>query len=138
MSKAFAFAGARLGYLIANSAVIDAMLLIRLPYHLSDLTQAAALTALAHQDALLADVAKISDSRDWLIGEIKALGLEVVPSDANFILFTGFTKAAADVWQSLVNAGVLIRDVGIPKHLRITVGTESENRAFIAALSKVM
>ena len=138
MSKAFAFAGARLGYLIANSAVIDAMLLIRLPYHLSDLTQAAALTALAHQNSLLADVAKISDSRDRLVKEIKALGLEVVPSDANFILFTGFKKAAADVWQSLVDAGVLIRDVGIPKHLRITVGTESENQAFIAALSKVI
>lgn len=138
MSKAFAFAGARLGYLIANSAVIEAMLLIRLPYHLSDLTQAAALTALAHQDVLLADVANISDSRDRLVKEIKALGLEVVPSDANFILFTGFKKAAADVWQSLVDAGVLIRDVGIPKHLRITVGTESENQAFIAALSKVI
>ena len=93
---------------------------------------------MAHQDSLLADVAKISDSRDRLVKEIQALGLEVVPSDANFILFTGFKKAAADVWQSLVDAGVLIRDVGIPKHLRITVGTESENQAFIAALSKVI
>ena len=137
MSKAFAFAGARLGYLIANPAVVDAMLLIRLPYHLSDLTQAAASAALAHQESLLADVARISASRDSLMMELQKLGFAVIPSDANFILFTGFKKEASEVWRSLVELGVLIRDVGIPNYLRITVGTESENRALIEAISKV-
>jgi len=137
MSKAFAFAGARLGYMIADSAVIDAMLLIRLPYHLSDLTQAAAIAALTHQDSLLADVAKISSSRNALITELQKMGFTVVPSEANFILFTGFKKDASEIWRLLVEQGVLIRDVGIPNYLRITVGTESENRALITALSKV-
>lgn len=137
MSKAFAFAGARLGYMIADRAVVDAMLLIRLPYHLSELTQAAASAALAHQDSLLADVARISASRDSLITELQQMGFTVIPSDANFILFTGFKSEASQVWRSLVELGVLIRDVGIPNYLRITVGTESENRALIEALGKV-
>ena len=137
MSKAFAFAGARLGYMIADRAVVDAMLLIRLPYHLSELTQAAASAALAHQDSLLADVARISASRDSLITELQQMGFTVIPSDANFILFTGFKSEASQVWRSLVELGVLIRDVGIPNYLRITVGTESENRALIEALGEV-
>lgn len=137
MSKAFAFAGARLGYMIANPTIIDAMLLIRLPYHLSDLTQAAATTALKHQDSLLLDVKRISESRQSLVTELQGLGFTVIPSDANFILFTGFKEEATKIWISLVDAGVLIRDVGIPNHLRVTVGTESENRALIDALRKV-
>ena len=138
MSKAFAFAGARLGYLIADTSVIDAMLLIRLPYHLSDLTQAAASAALANQKSLLADVVKISESRERLISHIRDLGLEVVPSDANFILFTGFKVSSPDLWRSLVDKGVLIRDVGIPGYLRITVGTDVENHAFIEALRQAL
>lgn len=137
MSKAFAFAGARLGYMIADSAVIDAMLLIRLPYHLSDLTQAAAIAALTHQDSLLVDVERISASRNSLITELQNMGFTVIPSEANFILFTGFKKEASEIWRSLVEQGVLIRDVGIPNYLRITVGTESENRALIEALGEV-
>ncbi|MFM8842921.1 MAG: histidinol-phosphate transaminase, partial [Actinomycetota bacterium] len=138
MSKAFAFAGARLGYLIADPAVVHAMLLIRLPYHLSDLTQAAAIAALNHQEALLVDVAQIRTSRDLLVKDLESLGMKVIPSDANFILFTGFSHETTDLWRSLVDAGILIRDVGIPKYLRITVGTESENRALIDALRKVL
>jgi histidinol-phosphate aminotransferase len=138
MSKAFAFAGARLGYLIADESVIGAMLLIRLPYHLSDLTQAAASAALANEKSLLAEVAKISESRVLLSAQIKELGLEVLPSDANFILFTGFTMSSPDLWRALVDKGVLIRDVGIPGYLRITVGTDAENQAFIQALRQVL
>lgn len=137
MSKAFAFAGARLGYMIANPTIIDAMLLIRLPYHLSDLTQAAAIAALKHQDSLLSDVERISKSRQSLATDLQGLGFTVIPSDANFILFTGFKEEATKVWSSLVDAGVLIRDVGIPNHLRVTVGTDSENRALIDALRNV-
>ena len=137
MSKAFAFAGARLGYMIANPTIIDAMLLIRLPYHLSDLTQAAAIAALKHQESLLSDVERISKSRQSLVTDLQGLGFTVIPSDANFILFTGFKEEATKVWSSLVDAGVLIRDVGIPNHLRVTVGTDSENRALIDALRNV-
>jgi histidinol-phosphate aminotransferase len=138
MSKAFAFAGARLGYLVAQPAVIDAMLLIRLPYHLSDLTQAAALAALKERTRLRQDVDQIKVARDGVAAELRALGLNVLHSDANFLLFTGFTKSAQEMWSSLVDKGVLIRDVGIPGHLRVTIGTTVENRAFVSALSSIL
>ena len=89
MSKAFAFAGARVGYLIADSDVVDAMRLVRLPYHLSALTQAAATAALAHHDTMLATVAAIREQRDRLVEELTGMGYEVSPSLANFVLFSG-------------------------------------------------
>ena len=138
MSKAFAFAGARLGYLIADPIIVDAMLLIRLPYHLSDLTQAAARAALRQQVRLNIDVERIKRSRDLLIQELHALGLRVYPSTANFLLFSGFKQSAADLWSELVKKDVLIRDVGITGHLRVTVGTEKENEAFISALKSAI
>lgn len=138
MSKAFAFAGARLGYLIANPKVIDAMHLVRLPYHLSALTQSAALAALRMRSELGRDVIGLRESRDLLAAELRNLGLSVWPSQANFLLFGGFKMPAADLWQALVARGVLIRDVGIAGHLRVTVGTRAENRAFLDALSELV
>lgn len=134
MSKAFAFAGARLGYLAANKLVIDALQLVRLPYHLSALTQAAAEVALDFQDELLAEVAKLASDRDALAKELVDLGLKVIPSDANFILFTGFKQSSNELWQKLLAEGVLIRDVGLASYLRVTIGNEAENQAFIKAL----
>jgi histidinol-phosphate aminotransferase len=136
MSKAFAFAGGRLGYLAAAPAVVDALQLVRLPYHLSLLTQAAARAALRHADATLASVAALVAERDRVAGELAGLGFDVVPSDANFILFGRFADAAAS-WRSYLDHGVLIRDVGIPEHLRVTVGTPDENDAFLAASKEV-
>ena len=138
MSKAFAFAGARLGYLIAQPAVIDAMLLIRLPYHLSDLTQAAALAALKERTRLRQDVEQIKVARDGVAAELRALGLNVLHSDANFLLFTGFTKSAQEIWNALVDKGVLIRDVGLLGYLRVTIGNEAENQLFISALKELI
>ncbi|HEV2345984.1 MAG TPA: histidinol-phosphate transaminase [Actinocrinis sp.] len=141
MSKAFAMAGARVGYLAADPAVIDALLLVRLPYHLSALTQAAARTALAHVDALLGTVNAVKAQRDRIVDELTALGLPVVPSDANFVAFgvsadgTGDAKA---VWQALLDRGVLVRDVGLPGMLRVTAGTPEETGAFLDALKEVV
>ncbi len=132
MSKAFAFAGGRLGYLAAAPAVVDALLLVRLPYHLSALTQAAARAALAHAEQTLASVARLAAERDRVAETLTGLGFRVVPSDANFILFGGFPDAPA-AWRSYLDSGVLIRDVGIEGHLRVTVGTPEENDAFLAA-----
>jgi histidinol-phosphate aminotransferase len=132
MSKAFAFAGGRLGYLAAAPAVVDALQLVRLPYHLASLTQAAARAALAHADATLASVARLAAERDRVAEALTTLGFQVVRSDANFILFGHFADAAA-AWKSYLDAGVLIRDVGIPHYLRVTVGTPEENDAFLAA-----
>ncbi|MCP2166316.1 histidinol-phosphate transaminase [Goodfellowiella coeruleoviolacea] len=136
MSKAFAFAGGRLGYLAAAPAVVDALQLVRLPYHLSRITQAAARAALRHADATLASVAALAAERDRVAAELAGLGFEVVPSDANFVLFGRFADTPA-TWRSYLDAGVLIRDVGIAGHLRVSIGTPEENDAFLAASKEV-
>ncbi|ALI26866.1 Histidinol-phosphate aminotransferase [Mycolicibacterium fortuitum] len=132
MSKAFAFAGGRLGYLAAAPAVIDALLLVRLPYHLSVLTQAAACAALRHADDTLGSVATLAAERDRVSAELTRLGYRVIPSDANFVLFGDFIDAPA-TWQRYLDKGILIRDVGIPGFLRTTIGLAEENDAFLAA-----
>lgn len=137
MSKAFAFAGARVGYLLADPAVIDALRLVRLPYHLSAFTQAAAEGALAHADALLANVDDIRIQRDRIVTELAAMGLDVYASDANFVLFGGLDNNEA-VWQALLERDVLIRNVGLPGTLRVTAGTKAETTAFLEALREVL
>jgi histidinol-phosphate aminotransferase len=140
MSKAFGFAGGRLGYLAADPAVVRAVQLVRLPYHLSSLTQAAARAALAHRAALLATVAAIKQQRDRIVATLRARGLEVAESDANFVLFRVGGSAGGDqetVWRALLDRGVLVRDVGLPGWLRVTAGTPQETDAFLTALESV-
>ncbi|KAA8969686.1 histidinol-phosphate transaminase [Mycobacterium sp.] len=136
MSKAFAFAGGRLGYLIATPAVIDAMLLVRLPYHLSCITQAAARAALRHADETLASVARLIAERRRVSAALSGLGFLVVPSDANFVLFGRFADAPA-AWQRYLEDGVLIRDVGIPGYLRATIGLAEENTVFLDVSARI-
>ncbi|MCF3938423.1 histidinol-phosphate transaminase [Gordonia tangerina] len=131
MSKAFAFAGGRLGYLAASPAIVDALQLVRLPYHLSVLTQVAARAALRHRDDTLAGVAAIIAERKRVAAELEAAGYRVIDSDANFLLFGPFRDAPAS-WQRYLDDGVLIRDVGIAGHLRVTIGLAAENDAFLA------
>lgn len=133
MSKAFALAGARVGYLAAAPAVIDALLLVRLPYHLSTLTQTAARVAVAHTTELLAAVGALRAERDDTVGWLRAHGLEVADSDANFVLFGRFPDRRA-VWQGLLDGGVLVREVGPPGWLRVTVGRPDEMDVFRGAL----
>jgi histidinol-phosphate aminotransferase len=137
MSKAFALAGARLGYLAADPAVVDALRLVRLPYHLSALTQAAARAALAHTGLLLSTVDAIKVQRDRIVTELTGLGLTIVPSDANFVLFGGLADSRG-VWRGLLDRGVLVRDVGLSGFLRVTAGTPSEVDAFLTALGDVL
>ena len=136
MSKAFAFAGGRLGYLVATPAVIDAMLLVRLPYHLSSVTQAAARAALRHADDTLGSVAILIAERERVTTALTRMGFRVIPSDANFVLFGQFANAAA-TWQRYLDAGILIRDVGIPSYLRATTGLADENDAFLKASAQI-
>ncbi len=136
MSKAFAFAGGRLGYLIATPAVIDAMLLVRLPYHLSAVTQAAARAALRHADDTLGSVAALIAERERVTKALSSMGFRVIPSDANFVLFGVFADAPV-TWQRYLDAGVLIRDVGIPGYLRATTGLSDENDAFLRASAQI-
>jgi histidinol-phosphate aminotransferase len=138
MSKAFAFAGARVGYLVANTDVVDAMFLVRLPYHLSALTQAAAEVALEYQGELLGTVATLIQSRKQVISDLETMGLSVCPSSANFIIFSGFKMEPSQLWRQLLDRGVLIRDVGLLGHLRMTIGNEAENQKFIKALKDIL
>jgi histidinol-phosphate aminotransferase len=136
MSKALAFAGVRVGYLAARPAVVEALQLVRLPYHLSSLTQAAARAALAQAPALLAQVDAIKVERDRLVSGLRELGLTVLDSDANFVLFGQF-KDEKVVWQALLDRGVLVRDVGLEGWLRVTAGTTEETDAFLTAIGSV-
>ncbi|MBC7592164.1 MAG: histidinol-phosphate transaminase [Salinibacterium sp.] len=137
MSKAFAFAGARLGYLAADPAVTDALRLVRLPYHLSALTQAAAVAALAHAPEMLAMVDDIKAQRDRMIDALPALGYRPLPSESNFVLFGGVADPHA-TFEALFEQGILIRDVGIAHHLRVTAGSEQETEIFLDALSSLV
>ena len=136
MSKAFAFAGGRLGYLMAAPAVIEAVLLVRLPYHLSVITQAAARAALRHADETLGSVATLVAERERVCTALHGMGFRVITSDANFVLFGEFADAPA-AWQRYLDDGVLIRDVGIPGYLRVTIGLNHENDAFLAASQRL-
>ncbi|GAA4667786.1 histidinol-phosphate transaminase [Streptomyces chumphonensis] len=140
MSKAFGAAGLRLGYLAADPAVVDAVQLVRLPYHLSAVTQATALAALEHTDTLLGYVERLKSERDRLVTELRAAGCEVTASDANFVQFGRFDGegGAHAVWQALLEHGVLVRDNGVPGRLRVTAGTPEENDAFLDAVRAVM
>jgi histidinol-phosphate aminotransferase len=137
MSKAFAMAGARIGYLAAAPEVIEKLLLVRLPYHLSAVTQAVARAALALAAEPLATVTVLRAERDGLVAWLRQRDLAVADSDANFVLFGEFDSRRA-VWQGLLDRGVLVREVGPPRWLRVTVGTPAEMAAFRAALDEVL
>ena len=137
MSKAFALAGARLGYLAAAPEVIDALRLVRLPYHLSAVTQATALAALRHRASLMSEVEEIKHQRDRIVKELDRLGLTPATSDSNFVFFTGL-RDPQRVWRGLLESGILVRDVGIPGSLRVTAGTEAETSAFLTRLEELL
>ena len=136
MSKAFAFAGARLGYLAADAGAIDALRLVRLPYHLSALTQAAAVAALGHSKLMLETVDDIKFQRDRIAISLAEMGFKVYRSEANFVLFHGVADSG-QAFNQILDLGVLVRNVGIPNTLRVTAGTESETSKFLEAVSTV-
>ena len=137
MSKAFALAGARVGYLAAAPEICDAIRVVRLPYHLSAVTQATAIAALRHAPELLSRVDDLRAERDETVGWLREQGLDVADSDANFALFGTFADRHA-VWQGLLDRGVLIRETGPDGWLRVSIGTAEEMQAFRRALTEVM
>ena len=137
MSKAFGAAGLRLGYLAASRELVDALRIVRLPYHLSALTQAAALAALSHREELMSQVASLRAERDALVAWLRERGLTAHDSDANFVLFGPFEDRDA-VWRSLLERGILIRVVGPEGYLRVSIGTPEEMDAFRTALAGVL
>jgi len=138
-SKAFALAGARIGYCLASPEVVDDLRRVRLPYHLSALTQAAGLIALRHKDDALAIVDRVRGERDRILEALPKLGVEAFPSDANFVLFRS-PKPTVDVWRGLLDRGVLVRDMTavVPECLRVTAGSTEEVDRFLSALGEVL
>jgi histidinol-phosphate aminotransferase len=136
MSKAFAFAGGRLGYLVAAPELVDALRLVRLPYHLSSPTQTIARVALEHADVMLGTVEVIKHQRDRIVDRLAELGARPVASDSNFVLFGGLRDEKA-TWQALLDEGVLVRDMGIAHHLRVTAGDPDETTAFLTAMTRL-
>ena len=132
MSKAFDFAGGRLGYFVADPAFVEAVMLVRLPYHLSVLSQIAAIVAIEHKEETLSTVAKLSAERERVVNRLEELGYYVVPSESNFVSFGRFADQHA-VWQGFLDRDVLIRDNGVPGLLRATIGLPQENDAFLSA-----
>ena len=136
MSKAFGMAGARLGYLAADGALVDALRVVRLPYHLSAVSQAVARAALAHTGELMAQIGSLRAERDATVAWLRERGFAVADSDANFALFGVFDEPRA-VWQGLLDRGVLIREVGPTGWLRVSIGSPQEMTAFKDALAEV-
>ena len=136
MSKAFAVAGLRVGYLATSPAMVEALKLVRLPYHLSSLTQAAARAALAHSGQLLSQVDAIKGERDRIVVRLRELGYTAADSDTNFVLFGQFADQKV-IWQQLLDRGVLVRDVGVAGWLRVTAGSRPETDAFLSAMETI-
>ncbi|SED88490.1 histidinol-phosphate transaminase [Ruania alba] len=136
MSKAFALAGARVGYLAAAPELIDCLRIVRLPYHLSAVTQTVARAALRHTGALQAQVAQLREERDACVTWLREQGFTVADTDANFALFGTFDDRHA-VWQGLLQKGVLIRETGPEGYLRVSIGTAEDMAAFRGALKEV-
>jgi histidinol-phosphate aminotransferase len=142
LSKAFALAGARIGYCLSAREVVQDLQRVRLPYHMSALTQAAGIAAVRHAPEALAILEAIRAQRDRIVGALGAVaGVTVYPSDANFVLFTPPPdRNTAEVWQALLDRGVLVRDLStvVPRALRVTAGTEDETTQFLDALTEVL
>jgi histidinol-phosphate aminotransferase len=139
-SKAFALAGARIGYVLASPVVVEDLERVRLPYHLSALTQAAGVVALRHADEAASELDAIRQERDRIVTTLGGIdGVTVHPSDANFVLFEPPGDAEA-VWQGLLDRGVLVRDLTavVPNALRVTAGTTHEVDLFLKSLEEVL
>ncbi len=137
MSKAFALAGGRVGYLAASPAIVDACRIVRLPYHLSAHSQAVARVALAHAGEMLERVDELRDTCQDIQHWLRRHGLEVIPSQANFCLFGRFADRHA-VWQALLDQGVLVRETGPEGFLRVSAGTPDEMHSFTEAMKLVL
>ena len=131
-----------MGYVIGPTWVIDNLRIASLPYHLDAFKQAATIAALGYTDEMELRVAQIKAERTRLHGAMASIDIEVWPSGSNFILFRPRVAHVKEIWQSMLNQGVLVRDcsswAGLEGCLRVTVGTEEENSAFLAALGNAV
>jgi histidinol-phosphate aminotransferase len=140
-SKVWSMAALRLGFCVAPPWVVTELEKVVLPYHLDVSTQLAGTTALRFRSEMEARVAFLVEDRERLFAALDDLdGVTVFPSGANFLLFR--VDGGHAIWEGLVKRGILVRDFsrwpGVEDCLRVTVGTEAENTAFLSALRDVL
>ncbi|ORU89735.1 MAG: histidinol-phosphate aminotransferase [Cycloclasticus sp. symbiont of Poecilosclerida sp. M] len=137
-------AGLRLGYLVGTKSMTDQLEKIRLPYNINIFTQLTARFAFDHSEVLQQQAEQLCEQREQMLKRLADLkGLSVFPSDANFILFSLVSAKAAQIFAALKEAGVLVKNMtgveGLPAQcLRVTVGTESQNKLFMDALENIL
>ena len=138
-SKAYGLAGLRLGYAIAKPEIAQQIASLRLPFHLNTLCFEAGMAALADTSHVEKTVEVTLAGRDWLIGQLRELGLDAWPSQSNFVLFRCPVAALPSGREKLEGYGILVRPAfGLPDYLRVTVGLPQANQAFIDALAEIM
>jgi histidinol-phosphate aminotransferase len=139
-SKAYGIAGLRIGYLVGPPEHVAEMNKVREPFNTNHLAQVAAVTALADERHLRRVVRLNRRERERLGTGLAALGLDVIPSEANFLL-VGTRRDGNALYQELLRRGVIVRPVGnygYPLHLRITVGLPEQNDRLLAALHEAL
>ncbi len=139
-SKAYGIAGLRIGYLVGPPEYVAEMNKVREPFNTNHLAQVAATAALADERHLRRVVRLNRKERERLVTELNAIGLEVIPSEANFVL-VDMQRDGNALYQELLSRGVIVRPVGnygYPSHLRVTVGLPAENDRFLAALREAL
>lgn len=141
-SKTWSMAGARLGYLVGPASIVAELEKVVLPYHLDSVKQIAGRVALRFTDDMDTRVKQIVAERERVEAALDQLPVDVVPSGANFVLFRPRERPGHEVWQGLVERGVLIRDCSswprLRDCLRVTIGTHDENTAFLSALAATL
>jgi histidinol-phosphate aminotransferase len=141
-SKTWSMAAARLGYCVAPPEVVEALEKVVLPYHLDAAKQVAGELALDFEAEMRARVATLVEERGRLVAGLTALDVDVFPSGANFVLFRPRKVSGKDAWQGLLDRSVLVRDCSswprLEGCLRVTIGTEAEDDAFLTALQEVL
>lgn len=139
-SKAYGLAGLRVGYSLSSAALADVLNRVRQPFNNNSLALLAAEVALDDAEYVQASVALNARERARLAAALKAMGLTVLPSQANFLAI-GFGRDARPIHQGLLEQGVIVRPIAsydLPQFLRVTVGTAAENDRFLEALAAVL
>ncbi len=139
-SKAYGLAGLRVGYAVSSAGIADLLNRVRQPFNVNSLALVAASEALSDDGHLKRTVELNRNGLEWLGNAMTKRGLNFIPSAGNFITID-VDRSAAPVYEALLREGVIVRPIanyGLPKHLRVTVGTEHQNQQFLAALDRVL
>jgi histidinol-phosphate aminotransferase len=139
-SKIYGLAGLRVGYGLGEPWLIELLNRVRPPFNVNALAQAGAAAALEDVEHLRRSQAMTRSGMEYIVQELQAMGLETIPSEANFVSFC-WDRDARPLYEALLREGVIVRHLGsfgMQKCIRVTVGKDDDNKRFVAALKKVL